>query len=394
MSDKTNARARTAANGAAATGARPEPATPPPAVMNEILVNRTPMLMVVLDHEWRVSRVNPAVEALFGYKEADLKGRNVWTLGIMDDKELALSRERYRRLLDGERFMRYVTRFRTAAGEWRDMELSTCAVPSPDGRIECFIITGFDITERLRLQDEVIRVSEQEQARIGHDLHDGVGQTLTGAIALAEALETTLCGEPRQMAARVREIIVDAMAEVRRISHGLSPAAVKGRGLTGALELLAASNHASLPRMTRRGLTGALELLAETVRLTHRVQCACTLQPEVRGTTQEHDAHLVRIAQEAVSNAVRHGQATRLRLLLRWSRQEGLGELEIANNGSCFDVPTALAGKGIGLRVMEYRANLIGGEIRIQSRKGVGVSVKCRFPLAKKATKSLDLTSP
>lgn len=371
MSDKSHAKAHAASPGLAVIAPRSDALTPPPAVMNDILVNKTPMLMAVLDHEWRVTRVNPAVEVTFGYKEADLKGRSVWDLGIMEEKELALSRERYRRLMAGELFLRYVSRFRTSAGDWRDMELSTCAVPAPDGKIECFIITGFDITDRLRLQDEVIRVSEQEQARIGHDLHDGVGQTLTGAIAMVEALEAAATGEQRLMAARIREIVTEAVVEVRRISHGLSPAAVK-----------------------TRGLHGALDLLAETVRQTHRLPCACALQSEIHAAAPDEDAHLVRIAQEAVSNAIRHGRATRLRLYLRESRQKGIGELEIANNGRCFDVDAALAGKGIGLRVMEYRANLIGGEIRIQCRRGVGVSVKCRFPLAKNPVKSLDLASP
>ena len=370
MSDKSPAKARAAVQGFAATASRPDPLMPPPAMINEILVNKTPMFMAVLDREWRVTRVNPAVEAAFGYKEAQIKGRCVWDLGIMEEKELALSRERYRRLMAGEPFLRYVSRFRTAAGDWRDMELSTRAVPSPDGRIDCFIVAGFDITERLRLQEEVIRVSEQEQSRIGHDLHDSVGQTLTGAVAMVGALEAVCSGEQRQMAARLREIVTEAVVEVRRIAHGLSPAAVK-----------------------TRGLHGALDLLAETVRQTHRLQCACALQPDVQSCTTDNDAHLLRIAQEAVSNAIRHGRASRLRLYLRESRQKGIGELEIANNGHCFDVEAAIAGKGIGLRVMEYRANLIGGEIRIQCRKGVGVGVKCRFPLAKNPVKSLDLSS-
>jgi signal transduction histidine kinase len=222
------------------------------------------------------------------------------------------------------------------------------------------------MTERNHLQQEVLNIVEREQARLGHDLHDGVGQTMTGVVALIEALESELEGQAKADASRIRKLIQDGVAEIRRMSHGLSPTSVK-----------------------YRGLDGALQLLAETVSLNHRTPCTCHLDPTVVVSDPETQAHLFRIAQEAVNNALRHGDPKSVKISLRRDavsecllsiEDDGVGLPKSGSNGrrkSKTDVAP-----GIGLRVMEYRANLIGAELTVSPRSRQGVSVICRFQVS------------
>ena len=227
-----------------------------------------------------------------------------------------------------------------------------------DGTPERLIITGTDVTERNRLEREVLNIVEREQARLGHDLHDGVGQTMTGIVSLIEGLESDLTGRHREDAARIRELIREAVAEIRRMSHGLSPTGVK-----------------------YRGLVDALKMLAETVSLNHRTPCDCEIDASVKVSDSEVQAHLFRIAQEAVNNALKHGDPDNVSITLE--RVDGeTCRLRVEDDGAGPQKTKkgAHAAKpGIGLRVMEYRAKLIGADLSVSPREEGGVEVACTF---------------
>lgn len=318
--------------------------------LTSVLLDNAPVAIALISTEGRVLRVNAMVEAMFGFKSAELKGKSIWELPLLDAGEVPKSRRRFRRVLEGKSSVRAVIPLSGADGELRLIEAETTAVRS-GGRIDYLITTGLDITERRRLETEVIRVAEAEQIRIGHDLHDGVGQTLTGIGTLIGALEDDLEGQVKKDAARIRELVQEAIGENRRISHGLSPAAIK-----------------------LRGLGGGLALLGETVRKNHRISCECHLDPKVRALPEEHAIHAYRIAQEAVSNAVRHGRATHIQLKMV-DRGEGRCGLEIRDNGSGFRMSEAARKEGIGVRVMRHRADLIGAELHLRSAPGKGTKV-------------------
>lgn len=327
---------------------------------NQALLNNTSALIVVLDGEGRIQHINQAVEKHFGYLLSEVVGRQAWAAGIMDMKESDRSRERFQRLLSGQDNPSSEVRMRAKNGAWHTVDISSTATRKPDGSIDRVIVTGRDVTERNRLQNEVLKISEQEQARIGHDLHDGVGQTMTGLTSLLEALEADLSGQHKKDAARIRQLVQEAVQEVRRLSHGLSPAAVKNRGLSGALQLL-----------------------AETVRTNFRTACTCEIEEGITLTDEEQQTHLYRIAQEAVNNALRHGGAKQVRLSLsRAGDNEAI--LQIEDNGKGMKKSMAKRSEGIGMRVMEYRAHLISGEVQIQPMTR-GVRVTCRFPCERPA---------
>lgn len=322
---------------------------------NQILVNHTSVIIVLLDHEGHMVHVNDATVGILGYSRAELLNRTPWEVGIMRDAEIARARERLKRLLGGEYNPPRETVLYAKDGSPHTVALSSIATRSKNGTVDRIIVTGSDLTERNRLQNEILRISEQEQARIGHNLHDGVGQTMTGVATLMEALESELRGEQKKSASRVLVLMQEAIQEVRRMSHSLSPASVKNRGLGGALQLL-----------------------AETVRTNHRTHCTCEVQADIHIEDSEKETHIYRIAQEAANNALRHGNPKSIRISLK-RLGELRCELKIEDNGSGF-VERDEGNQGIGMRVMDYRANLIGGSLEITSKPRGGVSVVCHFP--------------
>lgn len=328
---------------------------------NEILASHTSAIIILLDRQGHLIHANEATLQMLGFKLKDLVGKPPpWESDFMDAAEKARSHKRFREMLAGKNIP---SKEVTLIGKDRKrhlVALSSIITRTPEGGVDRIIVTGSDLTERNRLQKEILKISEQEQARIGHNLHDGVGQTMTGVSSLIEALETELSGDQRQSAARIHQLIQEAIQEVRHMSHSLSPASVKNRGLVGALHLL-----------------------ADTIRTNHRTTCTCEVNPEIKIEDSEKETHIYRIAQEAANNALRHGHPSTVHLSLK---RQGKNEavLKIEDNGSGLGKRTPEKG-GIGMRVMDYRANLIDGSLEVKSRPRGGVSVICRFPLSSDA---------
>ncbi|MEQ1751018.1 MAG: PAS domain S-box protein [Prosthecobacter sp.] len=325
---------------------------------NRALVSHTSALIIVLDELTRIIHVNAAFVRVLGYDLSMVAGRPLWETGMMSAAEIPRAKARYQQLLAGKEIAPVELRLKAKNGDWHVVELQPTAARHSDGSIDRIILTFTDMTERTRLQREILKISEQEQARIGHNLHDGVGQTMTGLSSLMESLESELSGAQRASATRIREIMQDALQEVRRMSHGLSPASVKNRGLSGALQLL-----------------------ADTLRFNHRTECVCEVDSTIKIEDAEKETHIFRIAQEASNNAIRHGHPKKVALSL-----QRLGEeecvLKIENDGAAIVKKKGKPSEGIGMQVMDYRANLIGGTLSITSSPRTGVSVSCRFPYA------------
>jgi signal transduction histidine kinase len=140
------------------------------------------------------------------------------------------------------------------------------------------------------------------------------------------------------------------------MSHGLSPTSVK-----------------------YRGLVGALQLLAETVRTNFRTPCFCEVDAGIAIQNNDVEAHLFRIAQEAVNNALRHGKPSKVKLSLQHVSPTEC-ELRIEDDGAGLKKTKGGQQSGIGVRVMDYRANLIGARLTIKAKPRRGVVVTCRFP--------------
>jgi signal transduction histidine kinase len=212
--------------------------------------------------------------------------------------------------------------------------------------------------EQVRLEREVLEISGAERRRIGHDLHDGLGQRLTAASMGLNALVAALKAETPALAERGEDIgaqLREAIAETRSHSHGLAPVALLDDGLMSAL--------ASLAEGASRGGT---------------VRCVFDCAEPVCVADAEVADHLYRIAQEAVNNALKHAAPSEIRIALEY--HDNALVLEVDDDGEGFE-ESAPPATGIGLRVMRYRARLIGGDLKICSPPAGGTRISCRVEL-------------
>ena len=213
---------------------------------------------------------------------------------------------------------------------------------------------NIDVTERKRLERGIIEASDSEMRRIGHDLHDGVGQQLT-ALALScasvqQELKTSApqCVDPLK---KIGSELHDIIRQIRMLSHGLAPVSFEEYGLTEALRRLA-SNTSSATKVR------------------------CEFEEPADGIDCDADtaAQLYRIGQEAVTNALKHSRASNIRISLENSGDRT--KLSVRDNGVGFPRRPS-NGHGLGMHAMKYRADVIGAELNVQSESGKGTSIIC-----------------
>jgi len=211
-----------------------------------------------------------------------------------------------------------------------------------------------EITERKRLESELLTISEREQRQFGRELHDSVCQHLTGtalaAQVLTEALQARSLAEATN-AARVVELVEQGITLTRNLAHGLFPVELQAEGLMDAFEELAAS-------VTR----------------TTRVKCEFECEAPVLIQDDSMATHLYRIGQEAVRNALQHAKPSRIGLSL--SETGGTLKLTVEDDGAGLGEDWQKK-SGIGTRIMAQRAAILGGQLRIEPAPTGGTIVIC-----------------
>jgi PAS domain S-box-containing protein len=215
-----------------------------------------------------------------------------------------------------------------------------------------------DVTERRRLEREILEIAGREQLRIGSDLHDGLGQDLTGVALMLRSVVAQLRKENSSARTDLEDIIGlvnGAIESTRAMARGLAPVGADRGGLIAGLQSMAVRG------MERYGV---------------RAQFNTSLKEPL--TLDDGAAtHLYRIAQEAFTNAIRHGRVTQVTIEL--ATAEGTLNLSIEDNGRGFDErnPTS---NGMGMKLMRYRAQMLGGDVTIANTKAGGVIVRCTCP--------------
>ncbi len=207
------------------------------------------------------------------------------------------------------------------------------------------------------LEQEIVRVSEHEQMRIGQDLHDGLCQSLAAINCAAACLRVDL--EVKSLpeadaASGIQQMLKEAVMEARDLARGIFPVQMDGEGLHAALE----------------------ELVAKTNRL-RQVVASLELRGEVVIQDPQVAMHLYRIIQQALNNVLSHARAGHVVISL--GREEERLVITVADDGVGF-TPARLSGRGMGLRTMHYRARLIGAELSIDSKPDAGTRVRCVLP--------------
>lgn len=298
-------------------------------------------------------RVNPAFTACLGWSQGELKASPFLDFVHPDDR--AATRAEVARLAAAVSTIRFENRYRHRDGSYRSLQWSARTVPGG----EQIYATARDVTWEKRLEREILEIGDREREQLGRELHDGLCQTLAGIAALSATLSRSLAKSSRRTASaaagEIATLLNEAIVQTRDLARGLGPVG-----------------------LAESGLDGALRALADRVRHQFRVSCTLTCHPPPPRLPGETEAHLFRIAQEAVNNAVSHGRPRRVGIRLGF--KDGKGLLRVWDDG--VGVPEEAGDEiGVGLHTMASRARLIGGSLEVGRRSPRGTAVTCVFPL-------------
>jgi two-component system sensor kinase FixL len=230
-----------------------------------------------------------------------------------------------------------------------------------DSRLASTIATlRLEVQRRRRLEGELLTAVEAERQRIGQDLHDDLCQRVGAIALLVSSLAKKISVLDQKLGANVAEIpqlLTETIETCRNLARGLHPITLASAGLPAALEELAARVPANVkfhwPRSERIDFEPTLAL------------------------------HLYRIAEEAVANAVKHARAKNITIEL--AVLDGRAVLAITDDGK--GIGAKLKTMGMGLRNMQYRANVIGGELTVNGHKSRGTCVRCTCPFVSQSRK-------
>jgi PAS domain S-box-containing protein len=311
--------------------------------------------ITVQDFEGNIRFWNLGAKRIYGYTKTEALKMNVRQIAPKNGKDDALVL--LKRLSEGEKVRSFEAQRLTKNGRLIDVWISVTTLTDEAGNLVAVATTERDITDRKQLERELLAIREKEQKLIGREMHDSMGQMLTGIAVKSKGLQLKLKSkslEESADAADICELASEAIAQTRRLAKMLYPVDIETGGLISALQGLASSTK-------------------DLLKISCKFKCNNVIP--IRDPVMAR--HIYRIVQEAITNAVRHGKAKNIRIEL--ASTEGRSTLKVANDGK--DFPRILAKKkGLGLKIMEYRAKMICGMLEVgRGRKG-GTIVTCRFP--------------
>ncbi|MDB6026496.1 MAG: putative signal transduction histidine kinase [Verrucomicrobiales bacterium] len=308
-----------------------------------LLFERSLDAIMISEDDGRFIEVNPAACALLRRSRDELLQKCLSDLLSTDVAENSFVQ------LENNSFGELT--FTLPEGEHRFAEFSACRFAH---NLNLCILR--DITDRRKLEQEIQEISEREQRRLGQDLHDGLGQMLTGINFLTKVLQqklTTKAVEPEaKEAGNVVSLLNQALSQCREIARGLCPVVLENNDI-----------HA------------ALQQLAETLEKFFGVTVTLVCDPQVSIGDNAVAVHLYRIAQEATTNAIKHGKAKKVSLSLLHSKT--FLTLRIKDDGVGIPLD-ALKKKGMGLRVMQHRARMMGAILEVERLKEAGTMITCK----------------
>lgn len=304
--------------------------------------------------------LDPNIKAFLGYRDDEIPNDiAIWAEYIHpDDKDAVMKAAQD--AIDG-RSREYVFEHRMCHkdGSVRWFLVRGKVIRNARNRPVRFVGTDTDITERRQLEQKVGALSNEIQTRIGHDLHDTLGQELTGLSLELRGLENTLAEDVSPHTEHIRKarnLAERAIETTRNLARGLSPV------------------------LRPAQLAQSLSQLAESTQRMHGVECRIDFASDAADHTTSMVANeLYRIAQEAVTNAVRHGRATRIDI--EATRLGRYFLLSVADDGIGFTAAESGC-DSMGVRIMHYRARHLGGNLTIGRRRSGGTLVVCTCPLS------------
>lgn len=318
-----------------------------------LLAEMAGTVVLLLGKDGTILEWSGEAERVYNHTAGEVIGKNYLEMFLTEAERPGVARQ-LEKVFAGISTVGYENPVTTRTGQRPMFLWNATLLRDANGHPLGALSVGHDITERKKLEQEILDISEHEQRKLGRDLHDGLGQRLTGLEMLSHGLAEDLKGHAPSVAKQARRLnreLRETVTQARLISHSLAPVSLEGDGLMRGLVALAASTS-QIPGVACRFTCDSPVCLADVTAATH----------------------LYRIAQEAVNNALKHGKARKIDILL--NERDGEMELSVENNGRSIQAATR-ANQGMGLHVMRYRAAVIGATLAIESGKRTGVRVRC-----------------
>jgi PAS domain S-box-containing protein len=324
----------------------------------QVLFENANDMVFTLDLGGRITSVNSTGERLLQRRREGLMNQNL--LDMIAEDQRAAARQWLEQVVREAESPTGEWDFLNAAGQRVKLEISIRTIERDGKQVEVEGIAR-DITERRRLEREILEISNREQRRIGHDLHDGVCQQLAGIAyrlaILGDRLRARAAAESAE-AEQIEILINEANSQARAVARGLFPV-----------------------QLGESGLVVALEDLADGISSRYKIHCRFQCKSPPLAVDSEVALHLYFIAQEALINAVKHGKATQVTISL--GPDGDRFELRVQDDGEGFQM-AGVGRTGMGIRIMRYRARVIGATLELTSRPGQGTRVACVFsPVAR-----------
>jgi len=321
------------------------------------LVRRSADAIVVVDQSGLCSYASPATQQVIGVNPADLLHRPAAQIFDGDgDGRIA----EFLHDLRDSRDARAETEIeaRGAGGPARVLHV-VGSDQSSNPMIGGIVLTIRDVSESRELEREVLEMSSRERLKLARQLHEGLGQDLTGTAFLLQSLRKRFpnaagAGEELDL---VLQQTNDAIGSARALAHGLSPLQV-----------------------ARGSFAAALEGLATDTQARTRIDVSFRDQASADCVADGAADHLYRIAEEAVANALTHSRCSRIEISLTAGRDRVT--LTVSDNGNG---ASPIRGRGLGLRIIGYRARILGGTVNVESLAGIGTRVRVVVPAAEAA---------
>ena len=310
--------------------------------------------ITVQDLKGNIISWNLGAERIYGYSKAEAMKMNIRRIipGHKQDEMMTLAE----RAIRGENIKSIETQHIAKNNRILDISLTATLLKDENGKPFALTTTERDITEHRRLEKEILDITEKERKLIGQEIHDSIGQVLTGISLKCKGLSLKLKGKSSEMknALEISKLANKAIAQARDLAKMLYPVDIQTGGLVSALKTLASD-------------------VKKTLGVTCRFRCAKSVS--VKNLIEAKQIY--RIAQEAITNAVRHGKAKNINIKLRFTKSGTV--LSVINDGLDFPKLSPRM-KGLGLKIMKYRTDLIGGSLDIRKGDKGGTVVICIFP--------------
>ncbi len=311
--------------------------------------------IVLIDTKGIIQYINPSAEAMFGYARDVLLDQSI---NRLMSHAMRQSHDRYINNYLETGVGKVIGTGRQLIAQRRNgsqfpINLSIGDIHLKHTRLFAGVI--MDLSEQQRLQREIMEVPVREQRRIGQELHDGIGQQLTGLGMLATSLVNKASKPEYELASQLSVGLQEALSQVRALSRGLVPVEIDATGFIQALINL-----------------------TEDIQRQSRMPVTFKILTEIEFANDDMVMHLYRIAQEALTNAIKHAKASKIYVSI--DIEDGDGVLEICDNG--IGIPAEVSNfEGLGLSIMKYRSSLFEGQVKIYPVETGGTRVCCRFPL-------------